>query len=206
MEKQNLEQEIEQKETEETAENPMIKKRWFGRGIYGSKDIPIRLLDGLIGVVIAVIIGMIVFFAIKGGFWVTFDSQGGSEVEKQKVKHGELIAEPEAPVKPGFVFEGWKDEKQELEWDFDDFAVEGDMTLVAQWSPAKVLVKFDLNGGTLDGASEEKEVVFEENYGELPVPVKEGYTFAGWFYSGNEITEETQVLTNGEHILTAEWE
>ncbi len=22
------------------AENPMVKKRWFGRGIYGSKDVP----------------------------------------------------------------------------------------------------------------------------------------------------------------------
>ena len=33
------------------AENPMIKKRWFGRGIYGSKDVPIRVLDACIGVI-----------------------------------------------------------------------------------------------------------------------------------------------------------
>lgn len=210
MEKQDIEkQDIEKQDIEkdDTEKQDVTKKRWFGRGIYGSKDVPIRLLDGLIGVVTAIIIGMIVFFAVKGGFWITFDSQGGSAVEKQKVKHGEFITEPETPVKPGFVFEGWEDEKQELEWDFENFAVEEDMTLTAKWSPAEILVRFDLNGGTLSGKTEAegKTVVFEETYGELPVPEKEGSTFAGWYYSGNEITEDTQVLTNGEHILTAEW-
>ena len=34
------------------AENPMIKKRWFGRGIYASKDVPIRILDACIGAMI----------------------------------------------------------------------------------------------------------------------------------------------------------
>lgn len=73
MEDQKLEKNVQE---QENTENPMIKKRWFGRGIYGSKDVPIRLLDGFIGVIIAVIILMIVFFAVRGGFWITFDSQG----------------------------------------------------------------------------------------------------------------------------------
>ena len=34
-------------------ENPMIRKRWFGRGIYGSKDVPIRILDGIIEMIYA---------------------------------------------------------------------------------------------------------------------------------------------------------
>ena len=49
-------------------ENPMIKKRWFGRGIYGSKDVPIRLLDGFIAVVVVVIVGMIIFLRLLADF------------------------------------------------------------------------------------------------------------------------------------------
>lgn len=118
-----------------------------------------------------------------------------------------MIAEPEEPVRPGFVFEGWQDERAEIEWDFDSFTVEGDMTLTAKWTPAKILVKFDLNGGNLNGKeeAEAKEVVFEETYGELPVPEKEGSIFEGWFYSGGKITEDSPVLVSGEHVLTAQW-
>lgn len=201
-------QELENLETGKTQENPMVKKRWFGRGIYGSKDIPIRFLDGFIGVLLAAIVVMIIFFAIRGGFYITFDSDGGSAVEKQKVRHGHLIEEPENPVKPGYVFNGWWYEKQETMWDFDTFTVSESMELIAQWVPATVMVKFDLDGGTLNGEADAEpiEVTFGESYGKLPVPQKEGYTFKGWIYSGNEITEDSQVMTNGEHVLTAEWE
>lgn len=44
----------------QTQEAVRPKGKWFGRGIYGSKDVPIRILDGLIGVLIVVIVGMII--------------------------------------------------------------------------------------------------------------------------------------------------
>lgn len=207
MEKQELEKQ-ETDRLEQAEENPMVKKRWFGRGIYGSKDVPIRLLDGFIGVLVAVIIAMIIFFAIRGGFWITFDSAGGSQVAKQKVRHGETIEMPETPVKPGYVFEGWEDTEKGLDWDFETNTVTGSMTLSAKWAPAEITVKFDLDGGTVEGQSEAepRQVTFGEAYGKLPTPEKEGFSFAGWFYSGSRITEDTQVITSGEHILTAAWE
>lgn len=189
-------------------ENPMIQKRWFGRGIYGSKDVPIRLLDGFIAAVIVAIVVMIVFFAVNGGFYVTFDTDGGSPVDSQKLRHGSLVTEPETPIKPGYTFEGWYLESNEAaSWNFDVDKIGGDLGLVAKWKPAQIAVKFDLNGGTVDGAeqTEPLTVTFGEFYGELPVPVKEGAEFAGWRYSGSEITADTQVTMTGEHVLTAEW-
>lgn len=189
-------------------ENPMIKKRWFGRGIYGSKDVPIRLLDSFIGVVIVVIIGMIVYFAIHGGFYVNFDSRGGSEISSVKLRHGSLVAEPETPVRAGYVFDGWfLESNEEAAWNFAVDKVENDLTLVAKWSPAKIMVKLDLNGGLLGGRSQTDPltVTFGEPYGELPIPSKEGAVFNGWYYSGNKITADSQVLTSGEHVLTADW-
>jgi hypothetical protein len=54
-----------QSETTQQPEEAIHPKgKWFGRGIYGSKDVPIRILDGLIGVLIVVIVGMIIFFAV----------------------------------------------------------------------------------------------------------------------------------------------
>ena len=195
-----------QKQTDEAARP---KGKWFGRGIYGSKDVPIRILDGLIGVLIVVIVGMIIFFAVRGGFNIVYDTDGGSEVVAQKVRYGEFLTEPETPYKPGYTFDGWYTEKEgeTVLWYFQSEKVTGDMTLTAHWVSAQITVKFDYDGGTDAGGSviESKQVTFGETYGELPTPVKEGSTFAGWEYSGQIITQDTVVQMTGEHVLTATW-
>ena len=89
-------------------ENPVVKKRWFGRGIYGSKDVPIRVLDACIGVMIAAALILTFVGAINGGFSITFDTGVDDlTVASQKIRHGGTITEPEAPVRPGYVLTGW---------------------------------------------------------------------------------------------------
>lgn len=191
-----------------TGETP-VKKRWFGRGIYGSKDVPIRLLDGLIVTVIVLIVVLTTIFAVNGGYMVNFQTEGGSEVEAQKLRYGEKVAEPEAPAKPGYEFAGWYPENEpEKEWSFSADKVGGELTLHAKWTPAKITVKFDLDGGNVDGQEEIQPlmVTYQEPYGTLPVPKKEGAVFAGFRYSGQMIEEETIVTMPGEHVLTAVWE
>ena len=184
--------------TQQPEEAIRPKGKWFGRGIYGSKDVPIRILDGLIGVLIVVIVGMIIFFAVRGGFNIVYDTDGGSEVAARKVRYGEFLTEPETPYKPGYTFDGWYTEK------------EGE-TVLWYFQSEKVTelfrVKFEYEGGTgADGSTvESKQVTFGETYGELPTPVKEGSTFGGWEYSGQIITADTVVQMTGEHVLTATW-
>lgn len=43
----------------------------------------------------------------------------------------------------------------------------------------KYTVTFDANGGTVDLAS--KTVVYGQKYGDLPHPIRGGYTFSGWY-------------------------
>ena len=186
-------------------ENPMVKKRLFGRGIYGSKDVPIRLLDKLIIGAIVLTVVLIIYSTVNGGFYVRFDTDGGTEVVAQKLRYGATVAEPFAPEKPGYVFSGWRIKDTETGWNFQLDTVSGSMTLVAQWKPAQITVKFDPAGGSLENGLNEKQVTFGGQYGELPTPVREGYDFAGWVYSGNLITRDSLVQTNGEHVLTAEW-
>ena len=194
---------------QQTAESTE-KKRWIGKGIYGKKDVPIRILDGMIVGFVVTIIVLVIVFAINGGYYVTFDTDGGSEIVKQKLSYGDHVEVPEEPVKPGFQFVHWvtsEDEYLAEVWNFAENKVETDLTLYAVWQPAAMTVKFDLDGGSFPegNAVLEKQVVFGETYGELPVPEKEGYIFDGWVYSQQMISEETIVFMTGEHILMARW-
>lgn len=193
---------------EQTSSEEPVKKKLFGRGIYGSKDVPIRILDGLIAGMILLAVVLTVIFSINGGYRVTFDTQGGGEIPYQKLRYGKLVEKPENPLKPGYEFVCWKREEAEGEWSFDHDQVKGDMTLTAQWKPASVLVKFDLDGGMADGKTEAEPVfvTYGETYGELPEPEKPGASFKGWIYSGQMIEADTRVTMTGEHILTAVYE
>ena len=177
-------------------------KKLFGRGIYTSKDVPIRILDKVIALMIAAAVILTVVFAINGGYYVTFDTQGGTEIAAQKLRYGARVAQPQAPQKPGYVFDSWYDEEGEQTWNFELLPVEGDVTLTAVYKPAEIVVKFDTNGGEMSG-EDSCLVTYGETYGNLPVPEKEGYTFTGWEYSGQTITADTLVQMTGEHVLTA---
>lgn len=63
---------------------------------------------------------------------VSFDTDGGTEIDAIEVKKGGTISEPVEPTRESYEFVGWRlgDE------DFDfEAPVEEDITLVAQWKP-----------------------------------------------------------------------
>ena len=65
---------------------------------------------------------------------VTFVSNGGSEVEPQKVQFGEKIKKPADPVREGYSFNGWYADLDRTQlWNFDTDTVQGNMTLYAGW-------------------------------------------------------------------------
>jgi len=201
-------QEIEERdESTQGAESASGRPRRFGRGIYDKTDTPIRLLDGFIAGIIIIIVVMVAVFALFGGFTVSFETSGGTEIASKKLRYGNYVAEPEEPVRQGYTFAGWYYEGHEKEtWDFSVGTVGGDLELIARWEPAQITVKFDTDGGQMPDGLESMQVTYQEAYWELPVPQKEGCQFAGWTYSGEEITAESVVTMPGEHVLTALWE
>ena len=67
-------------------------------------------------------------------YTVTFDSNGGSDVDDQKVKEMELVKEPEAPTKDGYKFVGWyTDEELTKSFSFGTTKVDSSFTLYAKW-------------------------------------------------------------------------
>lgn len=67
-------------------------------------------------------------------YTVTFDSDGGSEIATQTVPAGSTVAEPVAPTKTDYVFDGWySDSELTTEYDFST-PVNADITLYAKWA------------------------------------------------------------------------
>ena len=77
---------------------------------------------------------------IKVPFTVTFNSDGGSQVEPQIVQSGSLVSKPDDPVKDGFTFIGWYYiyEENNFAFNFDEMIVNWDITLTAVWEAISV--------------------------------------------------------------------
>ncbi len=73
-------------------------------------------------------------------------------------------------------------------------------------------VAFDANGGSVDTAS--KTVTYNSPYGDLPTPIRAGYTFAGWYVNvlPKLILTDNSWINNGQfetglnnYIATSDW-
>lgn len=122
--------------------------------------------------------------------------------------YGEL---PTPKAKPGYTFDGW--------WTgangtgrrvTPETIVQSGDRLYANWvkdaDPEPVwTVTFDANGGTLDGAAT-VNVTNGQSIGEMPVAVREHYSFVGWFTakSGGEQVIGSQAITS-DLALYAHW-
>lgn len=72
-------------------------------GLYRNVKISVKTADRLILVGIVVLIACVVFAISHAGFTVTFDTNGGSQIENQKVMHGQLVNVENDPVKEGYT-------------------------------------------------------------------------------------------------------
>ena len=76
-----------------------------------------------------------VYAIIKEGYWVTFDSNGGSAIDSQFVFDKISLNDQTTPKKPGYTFDGWYNGTEEVE---NGTQITKPMTLKAHWTPEKV--------------------------------------------------------------------
>lgn len=80
---------------------------------------------------------------------------------------------------------------------------DSDVIITADYIPKKYLVHFDCDN------IPDIEVSHGGTYGNLPKPVKEGYTFAGWYknntFSTSSKVDNDTLIENGEHTLYTYW-
>ncbi|MDR2525301.1 MAG: InlB B-repeat-containing protein [Oscillospiraceae bacterium] len=115
------------------------------------------------------------------------------------------------PVKSGYKFDGWLDAEGEPVDANTVVRNPAAHTLYAQMSPnVDIVVTFDPQGGSVSPAS--KVVSFEQPYGAIPTPSRQGYHFVGWWYSpdgadgeGAWVTPEAIVEVPENHTVYAIW-
>lgn len=142
-------------------------------------------------------------------YTVSFDSQSGSAVPAQTAQNDTVTPKPADPVRSGYSFKGWFKEDSCLNpWDFAIDKVTKDTTLFALWTADEAAIEFVTNNGTdvpkMIGATDRE--ILDTN---MPITVRDGYTFSGWFafadFSGDVVTALPGKYPIGTTIYYAKW-
>ncbi len=123
----------ENRDIQDSAPHQEKPQRQF-RGLYDRVNISVGTLNMVI-IVLSILLVLSMGYGIAHrGYVITFDSLGGTAVESGKQMYGELLLEPEQPVREGYVFDGWyRDRDLTAPWDMQEDIVTESMTLYAGW-------------------------------------------------------------------------
>ena len=123
---------------------------------------------------------------------ITFESNGGSQVQSQTVKYDAAAQQPVDPTREGYDFGGWFTDAgfaAGSEFDFKT-KVKADTTLYAKWAIKKFTVKYEANFNGDSSVANMPEVlqgvewntaVIDPTPTDAQKPTRTGYTFTGWF-------------------------
>lgn len=116
-------------------------------------------------------------------YTITFNSNGGSSVPSQGINHGSTVSIPTPPTKTDhWEFVNWyTDAALKNVYNFNT-SVTSSFTLYAKWQGEPVTVRYNLNGGTINGKT---EVTVDARVHDTitiisDIPIKDGYTFVHW--------------------------
>ena len=139
----------------------------------------------------------------KNKYTISFNSNGGSAVNKITAKYKNKITEPEHPTKIGHIFEGWyEDEKLTKPYVFSTMPAKN-LVLYAKWIKEEYIINLNSNGGS---NIEPIKCYYQDKIEEIASPTKTGYVFDGW-YTDNELTNKFNFdneITNNM-TLYAKW-
>ncbi len=114
------------------------------------------------------------------------------------------------PEKTGYTFAGWTGSNGATAQTAVTVDTAGltNLSYTANWTPNTYTVTFDVNEGEAL-ATDTKTVTYDSTYGELPVPKRTGFAFAGWYTAktdGTKIDADTKVkITDNTTVLYALW-
>lgn len=138
----------------------------------------------------------------KEKYEVTFNSNGGSSVDKQIVLESEYIVKPEDPTRLGYTFRNWT--YNSTPWLFDIFTVNKNIGLFANWDIIHYSIEYDLDGGII--ATDNPSSYTVESSFDFTSPTKLGYEFIGWYDQNNTKVNSIVKGMTGDLSLKAKWD
>ena len=130
-----------------------------------------------------------VYAIIKEGYWVTFDSDGGSSINSQFVFDKISLNDQTTPTKPGYTFVGWYNGTEKVK---NGTQITKPMTLKAHWTPKQVsytVIHWWENADD-DGYSFHESQELQGLTGKTTEAVAKSYTTSGKNIHGESVTDK----------------
>lgn len=130
-----------------------------------------------------------VYAIIKEGYWVTFDSDGGSAIDSQFVFDKISLNDQTTPTKPGYEFAGWYNGTEKVK---NGTQITKPMTLKAHWTPKQVsytVIHWWENADD-DGYSFHESQELQGLTGKTTEAVAKSYTTSGKNIHGESVTDK----------------
>ena len=150
-----------------------------------------------------------VYAIIKEGYWVSFNSDGGSIIDSQFVLHGDTLTlgKDTTPTKPGYTFDGWYNGSAKVE---NGATVTNPMTLKAHWNAAEVnytinywqqKVTDDKNATDAEKTYEYVEAETKKATTGTPISAENLKTYKGFKYNANNSSKDVKISGDGTTII-----
>lgn len=138
------------------------------------------------------------------GYFLSFETNGGSIIPDVYFNSGDYIDLPADPTKEGFMFAGWYFDPNFLEEFNLTTMLNENLVIYARWIDTEHIIDFETNGG-----STISKLFYD--FGEIIImpddPVKEGYTFGGWYLDVDLVNQFTlSEMPDYSITLYAAWE
>lgn len=143
-------------------------------------------------------------------YTIVYNANGGTGAPTNQTKYHDLATTLSSikPSRAGYIFLGWSESSTATYATYqpsERFTANKNTILYAVWKNNIYTITFNANGGTVSQSS--KTVQQGEKYGTLPTPVRDGYTFNGWYTSksgGTRIGSDT-IMTDSNITVYAQW-
>jgi len=133
-------------------------------------------------------------------YTISFDTDGGSNVDTITQNYGTVVTAPADPTKTGYRFAGW-------DKTIPTTMPAENITVTARWIAESYSIRYILNGGT--NGENPGSYSYGTGVSGFADAVKPGYSFVGWYenadFSGNPVTSVPANRT-GDITLYAKFE
>ncbi|MSS56960.1 InlB B-repeat-containing protein, partial [Holdemanella biformis] len=150
-----------------------------------------------------------VYAIIKEGYWVSFNSDGGSIVDSRFVLDGDklVLDKSTTPTKPGYTFDGWYDGSKPVA---DGATVTNPMTLKAHWTAAEV--NYTINYWQQKVTDDKGATDAQKTYEYVSAETKKATTgtkisatnskkYKGFTYNANNSSKDVEISGDGTTII-----
>lgn len=155
------------------------------------------LLIVIVLLLLAVLSLLLVVFKYDKKCVVSFDTDGGSIIDKIEVSKNERLVLPKDPIKDGYIFGGFRLENGKIAT--NETIIVKDTTLKAIWISNKekiITMTFELPSGT----KIKLNMIRGKKLESIDTTQKDGYTFAGWMLDGEKIVDENTIFDESANL------